>query len=138
MLIKGPLQKTVSQFIRFALVGALGTAINLAIFETVRRLGLHYLPSASLSFLLAATSNYVINSRWTFSGNQDSLKSWLLYVMVNLIGLGANLIVLMIFTESLHWPVVLAQLAGIAAGTVLNFVLSKTLVFSAGFGETEG
>ena len=32
----------------------------------------------------------------------------------------------------------LAQLAGIAAGTVLNFVLSKTLVFSAGFGETEG
>ncbi len=131
MLIKESFQKTVSQFMRFGLVGALGTIVNLALFETIRRMGLHYMPAASISFLVAATSNYLLNRRWTFADSNDSFRGWFLYLLVNLLGLGANLIVLLIFRESLNWPVILAQLAGIGAGTVLNFVLSKTLVFSS-------
>ncbi|HBS06227.1 MAG TPA: hypothetical protein DEA96_14760 [Leptospiraceae bacterium] len=130
MLVKGSFQKTISQFIRFGLVGALGTVVNLVLFESIRRLGLHYLPAASLSFLAAATSNYMLNRRWTFSSSADSIKGWILYLIVNLLGLGANLVVLMTLKEGLNWPVILAQLAGIGAGTILNFLLSKTLVFS--------
>ena len=129
MLVEIPFRQTIAQFIRFGVVGSLGTVVNLIIFEGVRWAGIHYLPAASVSFLGVATGNYLLNSRWTFQKSRASAKDWILYVGINLIGLGANLAVLSCFTELWHWPVSLAQLAGIGAGTILNFAFSKALVF---------
>ena len=54
------------QFLRFCLVGASGYAINLAVYAAMLALGLPYLAAATVSFLVAAVSNFVWNRAWTF------------------------------------------------------------------------
>lgn len=117
------------QFLKFGVVGAIGTLINMTVFEALRFAGLHYLASSSVSFLVAATGNYLLNRRWTFKASRDSFSSWMLYVLVNLVGLASNLAVLSSLTEWAGWPVSVSQLCGIGAGMVFNFLLSRALVF---------
>ncbi|MCB1169028.1 MAG: GtrA family protein [Leptospiraceae bacterium] len=126
------------QFIRFGLVGALGTFVNMAVFEGLRLTGMHYTLASILSFLVAATGNYLLNRRWTFRAARDSAGGWLLYIAVNGAGLLANLGVLVSLRQWGGWPTSLAQLAGIGAGMVLNFVLSKTIVFRSGHEKGDG
>ena len=62
----------VKEFARYCAVGLSGYFVNLAIFAAGTASGLHYLPAATCSFVVAATSNYALNSRWTFSGQPVS------------------------------------------------------------------
>lgn len=57
---------------KFCGVGATGYLVNLAVHTTLLKLaGLHYIPAATGSFLVAATNNYVWNRRWTFRGSSQ-------------------------------------------------------------------
>jgi putative flippase GtrA len=62
-----------SEFVRFCLVGASGYAVNLAVYAAMLAVGLHYLSAAAVSFLVAATSNYVWNRVWTFGARNERL-----------------------------------------------------------------
>ena len=54
--------------VRFALVGASGYVVNLAVFAlAVHALGFDYRVAAVLAFLVAVTNNFVWNRRWTFA-----------------------------------------------------------------------
>ena len=52
--------------IRFGLVGATGYVVNVAVYSTGLRAGIDYRLAATVSFLVAASSNYVLNRTWTF------------------------------------------------------------------------
>ena len=121
----------IAHFAKFGAVGAIGTVINLIVFQILHSLGVFYLIAASASFLVAASSNYMLNRRWTFGAEKDTWGGWAAYVLVNLVGLGTNLGTLSFLSQIWQWNLILAQLAGIAAGTVVNFVLSRRWVFGA-------
>lgn len=56
------------QFVRFAIVGAGGYAVNLAVFAfAVHVAGLDYRLAAVLAFLVAVTHNFAWNRHWTFA-----------------------------------------------------------------------
>ena len=55
------------EFFKFALVGLIGTAINIVIlYYFTEFLNMYYLASATLAFLVAVTSNFILNKIWTF------------------------------------------------------------------------
>ena len=55
------------QLARFAAVGATGYVVNLATFTLcLKQLGFDYRLAATAAFLVAVTSNFVWNRRWTF------------------------------------------------------------------------
>ncbi len=45
---------------KFCVVGAVGYLINLAVYDALLHAGLHYLLAATCSFLVAVTSNYIV------------------------------------------------------------------------------
>ena len=130
-------KKYASLFLKFGLVGALGTVINLAVFWLLVEL-LRIEPNIGsvAAFVTALTANYFLNQNWTFReearGELFSAGSYARYAGVNLVGLGVNLIVLNAAIWLFHpQGLMLVQAAGIAAGTIFNFVLSKLFVFKA-------
>ena len=83
------------QLAKFCVVGAIGYAINLAVYATLIHSGLHYLLAATISFFVAVTSNYTWNRLWTFHDRRgDVAMQGMRFFVVALGSLGANLLVL--------------------------------------------
>ena len=122
---------------KFLVVGSLGSITNIVIFYVfVDKLNYDPIMVSIFSFFIASLQNYILNHYWTFLGlsNDDhiSIKSYIKYLMINLIGLIINLIVLKLiifyFNPELK---VIAQLLGIISSTITNYLGAKNWVFNA-------
>lgn len=138
----------VAELGRFCLVGASGVLVNLAVFQAGIMLGFELLAASAAAYLSAATSNYALNRAWTFRevaaaapGAPPPSSSlgiaagvafqWARFLGASLSGLGVNLAVLYALTGWFGLGHIIGQLAGIAAGTLANFQLSRMVVFRA-------
>jgi len=118
------------QLAKFCVVGAAGYVVNLAVYTALLELaGLHYLPAAIGSFLVAVTSNYTWNRIWTFRGQRGHVAyQGLRFLVVSTMALGANLLVLHLLVQSGVGEIP-AQAIAIVLVTPLNFVGNKLWSF---------
>ena len=119
--------------IKFAVVGASGVIINMAVFMYLTSLQANYLVAAFCSFMAAVTSNFIWNLLWTFKGrgNEKSLhRKYISFIVISLLNLGVNLGILRLLVESFYLDEKLAQLLAIAVVSVLNFSLNYLITFS--------
>jgi dolichol-phosphate mannosyltransferase len=121
-------------FIKFCLVGSSGVVVDLSVY----RLLLHFhLPSPSargVAILVAMTCNFLLNRNWTFRASRDR-SGWAQYpryLLSSALGAVVSWSVSMAMSHGVrffHSHLMLAALAGIAAGTLTNFLLASTWVF---------
>lgn len=117
------------QLAKFCAVGALGYVINLAVYSGVLHAGVHYLAAATCSFVVAATSNYLLNRAWTFRDRRGHFGvQGLQFFVVSAVALGANLLVLKLLVEAGlgKRP---AQAIAILVATPLNFLGNRLWSF---------
>lgn len=113
----------------FCAVGTSGYVLNLAVYSGLLASGFHFLPAAAASFLVAATSNYTWNRRWTFRRQRGHLYSQgLRFLVVAVVALGANLLLLALLVQ-LELGKIPAQATAIVLVTPLNFVGNKLWSF---------
>jgi dolichol-phosphate mannosyltransferase len=119
-----------TQLARFCTVGASGYVVNLAVYTALLRIaGVHYLPAAICSFLVAVTNNYTWNRLWTFRGQRGHVAyQGLRFLVVSTLALLANLGVLTLLV-AVGLDEVLAQATAIVLVTPLNFVGNKLWSF---------
>ena len=118
------------QLLKFCFVGVSGYAVNLVVFSlVVLVLGLHYIPAAICSFLVAVTNNYTWNRLWTFR-QQRGHVAWqgMRFLVVSTLALGANLVVLTVLV-ALGLQEVPAQATAIVLVTPINFLGNKLWSF---------
>lgn len=119
-----------SQFARFCAVGASGYAVNLAVYSAGLACGLHYSAAATVSFLVAAASNYAWNRRWTFRTRQAPLLGQGLRALgVSGLSLGANQLFLAVLVAAGAGHLA-AQAAAILLVTPFSFVANKLWAFA--------
>lgn len=110
-------------FVRFATVGASGVLVNLGVLWVVLHGPLDALfPVASAIATEAAILwNYAGNELWTYHLRRLSLRRLAKFNAAALAALALTVTVASLATEVLLVAPLLAQLAGIAAGSVANF-----------------
>lgn len=131
------------RFIKFALVGASGTVINLCAFLAFAALlGLRDWRISGLATLFANFTNYVLNNAWTFSDRGHRgwslLRGYATYLGFSLVGMSASTLTFAGLSLAYHTylhiaqetkePYLLAlafQLVAILVGTVFNYELNK-------------
>jgi putative flippase GtrA len=117
------------QLAKFLAVGALGYAINLAVYAELIHSGVHYLAAAVVSFLVAVTSNYTWNRVWTFRAQRGHLGvQGMRFLVVSVVCLGANLVVLKLLVTAGTSKFV-GQAIAIVLVTPLNFIGNKLWSF---------
>lgn len=120
------------QFIRFAVVGVLNSAIQYLVFLFLYSFtGTQYLIASIIGYVAGMTNSYILNRRWTFgSRNQKRLTELSRFVAVNLISLGVNLGLLFLLVSIGNMAPQLAQVVAIVGSTLVNFVLNKLWTFA--------
>ena len=127
-----------AQFLRFGVVGTIGFLVDAAVLTAMIALGLGRYWGRVVSYVAAATATFALNRAWTFRdrrGTGPVTAQWGQFLLVNLVGFAANYgtYASLLGTVPLvaEHPV-LGVAAGSLAGMLLNFALSRRLVFRSG------
>lgn len=118
------------QLAKFCTVGAVGYVVNLAVYTILLEgVGLHYIPAAIGSFLVAVTNNYALNRVWTFRARRGHVgaQGWR-FLVVSTVSLLANLSVLHVLVTA-GLDEIPAQAVAIVLVTPLNFIGNKLWSF---------
>jgi dolichol-phosphate mannosyltransferase len=115
---------------KFCTVGATGYVINLTVYAVLLRVaGLHYLPAAVCSFLVAVTNNYTWNRLWTFRGRRGHFAyQGLRFLVVSTAALALNLVFLRALV-ALGVAKIPAQAIAVVLVTPVNFLANKLWSF---------
>lgn len=126
-------KRIMSEFFKFASVGFIGTIINLIIlYFFTETLGVYYLFSAVISFIIAMTSNFILNKVWTFKEKikLEVSKKYVKFILVSVTALMVNLFFLYIFTEFFGIYYMISQIIAIGLALIINFLGNKIWTFS--------
>jgi putative flippase GtrA len=123
----------VAKIASFATIGVGNTLIDFGVFTFAYKvLELPLVPSNVLAWLVAVSVSYVMNSLITFhaeSGRALNRKGYLTFVASGILGVIAATTVLVVLAYFM--PVLVAKLASILAGFVVNFTMAHFVVFRA-------
>lgn len=126
------------QFQRFLLVGALGFVVDFSVlYLAVNAAGLGTLAGRLVSFIVAATVTWKANRHFTFATTEavvpgTAARQWLRYLLTTAIGGAINIGVYQLWlkmTDYGNMNLFLAVVAGSAVALLVNFTLSKHVVF---------
>jgi len=125
----------IKQFVKFGITGGLGTITNLLIFYLlVDRANWPEIPVSIGCFIIAGTQNYFLHHIWSFreytADTKASILKWFMFLSGSLIGLAINIAVMYTIIRTFELPFkFIAQACGIAAGMIVNFIISKIFIF---------
>ena len=117
----------------YALVGVVNSALDYGVFLVAYAvLGLPLAAANTLSWMVAVSNSYLLNSTITFAAESGRKLRWSAYftfVAAGILGWLANTAALLVAVEFLFLPVALAKLLAVMASFIVNFSLSHFVVF---------
>ena len=121
----------VAKALSFGLIGCVNATVDFVVFSIGHLyFGLPIIPANLISWCVAVTNSYVLNSMFTFaaeSGRRLSFGRYIAFAATQVGGLIANTIT--VFVASYFIPVLVAKVLAIGASFVVDFTLSHLLVF---------
>lgn len=120
------------KFMRFCVVGFSGTAIDFGLTWLCKEIfKIHKFIANAIGFVVAATSNYILNRIWTWgSQNEQVGVEYVKFFAVSLIGLGLNTLILYILNEKLKWNFYLSKVFATGVVMLWNFFANNFFTFA--------
>ena len=120
------------KFLKFCVVGFSGTAIDFGLTWLCKEIfKIPKFLANAVGFVVAATSNYILNRIWTWGSTSDQVGvEYAKFFTVSLIGLGLNTLILYIFNEKFKLNFYVSKV--IATGVVMlwNFFANNFFTFA--------
>lgn len=120
------------KFIKFSLVGFSGIFVDFGTtFICKELLRIQKYIANSLGFILAATSNYILNRLWTFhSTNPNVMLEFTRFFSIALIGLIINLLIIWAMSGKFKVNFYISKLVATLVVTLWNFLINAYYTFA--------
>lgn len=119
-----------ASIISYLFFGVLTTGINLVSYKFMLNLGLDYRWSAFFAFILAVMFAFVTNRKYVFAGSGNVWQECLAFFGMRGLTFGVNLLLLIVLVQFCGLDELWSQVISNIAVIVLNFILSKFIVFN--------
>lgn len=127
-------QKLIVQFMKFSIVGLSNTFISYAVYALLTYIGVPYLISSIISFIVGVLNSFFWNNRYVFKKQDDEkrnlfealFKTFLAYAGTGLI---LSNILLVLFIEVLNVSKYIAPFFSLVFTVPSNFLLNKFWTF---------
>ena len=119
------------KFIKFCVVGATGMGLDFGVTWLMKeKAGVNKYIANSSGFIVAASTNYILNRIWTFqSSNPHIAGQYLSFVGISVIGLGLNNLIIFLLHDRFRYNFYLSKLFAIVVVTVWNFLMNLIFTF---------
>lgn len=132
MLLKQSTDKTLIQFFRYICVGGVAFLLDFGtLYYFTEYLGIHYLLSAALAFLLGLAANYLLSITWVFNNHtlDNKVSEFGVFALIGIIGLGLNEVIIWFFTANVHFYYMFSKIISAVIVLFWNFFARKYLLF---------
>jgi len=120
------------QFLRFAAVGATGTAVQYAVlWAGVSWFGISAVAASAIGYVLGSVVNYILNYFFTFDSKKSHVETASKYYAVLGVGWCLNLALMALFVNVLAWNYWIGQVITTGIGLIWNFLGSRFWAFRA-------
>lgn len=125
-------QATLFKFLKFCVVGVTGTIIDFGLTWICKeKLKIHKFVANAIGFVVAATSNYILNRVWTWgSTNEQVGVEYVKFFGVSLIGLGLNTLILYLLHEKMKLNFWFSKVVATGVVMVWNFLANHYFTFA--------
>jgi putative flippase GtrA len=120
---------SIGEFIKFALVGLLNTAVDVAIFFLLTWVNTPYVAAQVVSYSCGAANSYLLNKFWTFRSSGLSYAEVVRFTVVNLGSLVISIVVLTLLHETADLGLAVSKAGATVCALALNFLGNKLWVF---------
>ena len=125
-------QAMLYRFLKFCVVGVTGTIIDFGLtWIRKEKLKIPKFIANAIGFVVAATSNYILNRVWTWgSTNEQVGVEYVKFFGVSLIGLGLNTLILYLLHEKLKLNFWISKVFATGVVMVWNFLANHYFTFA--------
>lgn len=128
-----PTENVILQLFRYGFVGGAAFVVDYAtLFVLTNNVGVQYLWSAAIAFVLGLVANYLLSISWVFR-NRGDLSRWqefLFFAVIGVVGLGFNELIMYACTDLMHIHYMVSKLISTAIVFFWNFFARKYLLFT--------
>lgn len=128
-----PTENVLLQLFRYGFVGGAAFVVDYAtLFVLTNYVGVQYLWSAAIAFVLGLVANYLLSISWVFR-NRGDLSRWqefLFFAVIGVVGLGFNELIMYACTGLMHIHYMVSKLVSTAIVFFWNFFARKYLLFT--------
>jgi len=119
-----------SELVRFGLVGAFNASTYFGLYTAGVLVGVPYLLSAVLAFLLSASLGYWLHEHWTFAGGNPTLRGMLKWIAAQSTTTGINIGLLVVAVDVLDINKFVAQLVLLPLPPLVTYFVGRRFIFS--------
>jgi len=125
------LKQLIFKALKFGIVGVVATCLNYGSFALLcKLLGVYYLASSALGYILGLIIGYYLNKYWTFINQINKIKNYFWgYIIVYVISLIASQLLLLIQVETLNMNPMYSNIFAIILSSIMNFIGINYFVF---------
>ena len=119
------------KFIKFCVVGFSGMILDFGVTWILKeKFRINKYIANSTGFVLAATSNYMLDRFWTFhSENRQIATEYMSFMIISLAGLAINNSVIFLLHDKLKLNFYIAKVFAVGVVTFWNFVMNYLFTF---------
>lgn len=115
-----------NELLKFCLVGAITFLFDYCLLYLLTEYGcLSYLFSSALAFIVAVIINYILCKKFVFQVQNESKKTFILFVTTSIIGLGINQLCMWFFVEKIFMYYMVAKILATGIVTLWNYITKK-------------
>lgn len=125
------MKKLIEQMFKFGIVGIISFIIDYGVFFILNeKLGIYYLVANVCSFSVSVVINYILNLKYVFqsSDNANKAKEFVIYIILNIIGLGFNQLIMKVCVGYLEIHPMIAKIIATGVVMIYNFISRKLLI----------
>jgi putative flippase GtrA len=115
---------------RFGLVGGFNAATYFGLYTAGVLVGVPYLLSALVAFLLSASLGYWLHEHWTFKGRTPTVRGWASWLAAQGGATLLNLALLALLVDGLDVDKILAQAVLLPVTPIATYLVGRRYVFS--------
>lgn len=132
LLLKKRTDRTGIQFLRYIIVGGIAFLVDFgSLYILTDYIGIYYLISAAIAFILGLIANYFFSISWVFNKRTFDNKPFEfgVFAIIGIMGLGLNEILIWFFTAELSFYYLISKILTAIIILFWNFFARKLTLF---------
>ncbi len=123
------------ELIKYGFWGGISTAINIIIFVVLENMGVNYILSNTIGYIIAVIFNFIFNNKFVFKDSKADNRALIKFISLRTISLGTENLLFFVLVSIFNVNIYISKIFISILIITFTYIISKRFVFSRNGGR---